>query len=1001
MFHCIRKLEFRKRDVAILIFAAVLMVFSVLDWWYMPYERALSVYVDSTFYSTVDDDGNTYVVNSGKSEILKISPEGRVITKVMMVNHEEDSFCEANEVAVDKSGNLYVQDVIWNDTGLGLAAERILKFDEKGHFLNVVYEADYSDVMVTKRHLFSLRINDDMLMFAAADPAGGQFSIMGVDTASDGEAVELNVFKFDNIENAQYVAVRGADSAYIIDKTGSIYSVDLGGEALVYENASSDYILPFQMSVDQNGGTYITDICNQRVCTLSKNDDTTALEVLFDADDLSQMTGLDMESSVLLNLNVVTSQGEPRLCITADTGYAVLNLTDHTSDSYSQVSYASGIQLMIVLRYAALIISVLIFLYYAAALILYLIKSGAFQQRMMSILLIVSVAVTGIFIMTTMLSKFRDNYIDEQIDNICTVTQIASSFMDKEAFKNVKYPSDYQSEDYLTLQDNMKQLIDMESIYSDNMYCNLVKMEGDRCYAFAYLDNSIGAYYPLDEFERSEVRQVYDTGEMYINDGKADATGSYTYVKSPIKDEDGTVIGLVEIGMVADTLTGIVEQMRMDIMVHITLILIIAVFMLNEIYGFIDDRKQWLARSGGKKKELFPHPYLRVMIFFTTLAYNMPTSFLPVYVGRFYNESLPITEDLAGSLPLTVNFVMVGVVAIFCAGLLRKLGFRFAMVLGGLISAGADLCTALATDWWIAMLGLLLNGIGVGILMNGLFIIVADQEDDKVKSGGFSILNGSMLSGMICGTVIGATVAEKIGEGNMYFASCGLWMALAIVIIFVGGLFKMSAKKVHADTKKTSGISEIFSKEILGFLLLVSIPYVIVNGFTSYFLPVFGDAYGLTESQTSLFLVMNCLVGIFLSGVLTDICMKYLGKASLYISSALSLGAVLIFGYFQNLYMLAFALFILGAAKSFGATTRELIFCAQPRVQKIGEDKAMGYYNFADNIGESLGTIVFGGIMRVGFVSGMWALTGISAGLLALFGISDARRSENSKKVKA
>ena len=181
-------------------------------------------------------------------------------------------------------------------------------------------------------------------------------------------------------------------------------------------------------------------------------------------------------------------------------------------------------------------------------------------------------------------------------------------------------------------------------------------------------------------------------------------------------------------------------------------------------------------------------------------------------------------------------------------------------------------------------------------------------------------------------------------------------------------------------------------------MILVAIPYVIVNGFTSYFLPVFGDAYGLTESQTSLFLVMNCLVGIFLSGTLTDICMKYLGKASLYLSSALSLGAVLVFGYFQNLYMLAFALFVLGAARSFGATTRELIFCAQPKVQKIGEDKAMGYYNFADNIGESIGTIVFGGIMRVGFVSGMWALTGISAGLLALFGISDARNSGKKEK---
>ena len=997
MFLCIRTMQFRKRDVVFLIMAAVLLIFSVLDWWYLPYERALSVTIDSPYYSTVDEAGNHYVVNSGKSEILKINPAGKVHHKIMMVNHEADSFGEANEIAVDKNGNIYVQDVIWNDTGLGLAAERIIRFDQNGHFLNVVYEADYSDVLVTKRHLFSLRIIDNMLMFAAADPDGTQFFIMGVNTASGEGVVRLSSFSRDNIENAQYIAVCGKDSAYIVEKTGTISFMTTEGETNVYESEEGQYLLPFQMTVDQGGKAYITDICNQCVYQLSGGEGG-GIEVLFDSRALSEMTGLDMENSVLLNLNVVSVQGKTKLCITADTGYAVLDLADRSAVSYAEAPYETFLQFMIIVRYAALVISMLILLYYAAALLIYLFKSGVIKEKMMSVMLIVCVAVTGLFIMTSMLARFRINFIDEQIGNICTVSQIASSIMDKEAFAHVNYPSDYQTDEYHILQNNMKQLIEMKSEYSGNMYCNLVKMQNGRFYAFAYLDNSIGAFYPLDEKERSEVKEVYETGEMFINDGKADATGAYTYVKSPIKNADGSVIGVVEIGMVADTLTGIVDQMRMDIMVHITLILIIAVFLLNEIYGFVNDRKQWIQETNTRGKGLFPQPYLRVLIFFTTLAYNMPTSFLPVYVARFYNESLPITEDLAGSLPLTANFFMVGLVAIFCSAMLRKMGFRFTMILGGLIVAAADFLTAVSTNWWMAMIGILVNGIGVGILLNGLFIIVADQDDEKAKSGGFSIINGSMLSGMICGTVIGATLAEKIGEAKMFFASCGLWGLIALIALFAGGLFKTSPNQAETSRKEKKGVPVLFSREILGFLILVAIPYVIVNGFTSYFLPVFGDAYGLTESQTSLFLVMNCLVGIFLSGTLTDICMKYLGKASLYLSSALSLGAVLVFGYFQNLYMLAFALFVLGAARSFGATTRELIFCAQPKVQKIGEDKAMGYYNFADNIGESIGTIVFGGIMRVGFVSGMWALTGISAGLLALFGISDARNSGKKEK---
>ena len=131
---------------------------------------------------------------------------------------------------------------------------------------------------------------------------------------------------------------------------------------------------------------------------------------------------------------------------------------------------------------------------------------------------------------------------------------------------------------------------------------------------------------------------------------------------------------------------------------------------------------------------------------------------------------------------------------------------------------------------------------------------------------------------------------------------------------------------------------------------------------------------------------MNCLVGIFLSEALTGFTMKHLGRGTLYLSSAVSLGAVLLFGYFQTLPMLALALFLLGAAKSFGAAGREILFCRQPKVAAYGEDEAMGYYNLADNLGESIGTMVFGGMLSVGLVTGMWIFAGISAAAMGIYG---------------
>ena len=90
----------------------------------------------------------------------------------------------------------------------------------------------------------------------------------------------------------------------------------------------------------------------------------------------------------------------------------------------------------------------------------------------------------------------------------------------------------------------METLINKDFDYSSKMYCNIVKYENDRCYAVAYLDQSIGSFYPLDDYESSELKEIYTTGKSYVNNGKDDSSGSYIYVKCPIVNHTGVVQGL-------------------------------------------------------------------------------------------------------------------------------------------------------------------------------------------------------------------------------------------------------------------------------------------------------------------------------------------------------------------------------------------------------------------------------------------------------------------------
>lgn len=124
------------------------------------------------------------------------------------------------------------------------------------------------------------------------------------------------------------------------------------------------------------------------------------------------------------------------------------------------------------------------------------------------------------------------------------------------------------------------------------MYCNILKCEGDEAYAIAYIDNSIGAYFPLFDNEATEVQQVYDTGEVLLSSTVSE-TGSYIYVKAPIYDNDGKVIGVVEVGTLSDVLDSSVNQMIRSIAIPLIMIILVILFVFSEIFSFFDLRSKY------------------------------------------------------------------------------------------------------------------------------------------------------------------------------------------------------------------------------------------------------------------------------------------------------------------------------------------------------------------------------------------------------------------------
>lgn len=67
-------------------------------------------------------------------------------------------------------------------------------------------------------------------------------------------------------------------------------------------------------------------------------------------------------------------------------------------------------------------------------------------------------------------------------------------------------------------------------------------------------------------------------------------------------------------------------------------------------------------------------------------------------------------------------------------------------------------------------------------------------------------------------------------------------------------------------------------------------------------------------------------------------------------------------------------------------------------VKKYGEDRAMGVYNFTENIGESLGPVVFGKLMFVTPLNLIVSAFGGAVALLGVFHMFLNRRKKNGTK---
>ncbi|HUN23208.1 MAG TPA: TIGR03663 family protein [Anaerolineales bacterium] len=263
----------------------------------------------------VDAQGNVYVANSGKHNVVVFNAQGELVQTLgrsdMQLGAEKGEFNEPWGVALDADGNLYVSDT-WN--------HRVQKFSPKGEFLaswgvfsndptssplnlwgprgiavnpvtNHVYVADTGNKRIA---VFDTN-GEPLFSIGQGGAEGGRFeepvglafdadgNLYVADTwnrriqvlSADGTFLrewEVPGWESDTLNNKPYLAVDSTNQrVYFSDPEGyRIYVTDLSGVpqfsfGTFGQSASTELNLPFGVAVDAEGNVYVSDSANNRV----------------------------------------------------------------------------------------------------------------------------------------------------------------------------------------------------------------------------------------------------------------------------------------------------------------------------------------------------------------------------------------------------------------------------------------------------------------------------------------------------------------------------------------------------------------------------------------------------------------------------------------------------------------------------------------------------------------------------------------------------------------
>jgi predicted MFS family arabinose efflux permease len=498
----------------------------------------------------------------------------------------------------------------------------------------------------------------------------------------------------------------------------------------------------------------------------------------------------------------------------------------------------------------------------------------------------------------------------------------------------------------------------------------------------SYFNRIVASFPEIAAIRLTEARGRVRAASTDISEGDwRQATAQFVFAKRLRQDAKGET-GKLNVLLSRANLN---RKVR-DILLDTATVLAVSFFLMLELTLLLMMvlRLQLNRSPESSRENLWECGGIRPLAFITYQAMFLTAAFVPVMMKTFRSPLAGVPNDLALGLPVSVE-MLCGLLATVAAGYWTdRKGWRTTFAAGLFVFILGTVFSGIAAGPLLFIAARGLAGSGTGLLVIAMRSCVISQAAATDGNAGIAAMTAGATSGINCGVVGGALLADRIGFAGVFYIAGGIsLLALPFLLQKPAGRRQTAA---GANEVQRSFGKFILNRQVLCFLGLTLIPLAVCAMFLNYYFPLFASRIGMSSSDTGRAFLLNGLCPILLGPALCKFAGRKLGAGrTMILGAVLTAGALLLFAAHGSLAAALAAIVTLGVAESFGTAAQVEYFMNLAAVREYGQGKALSYFSLAGKLGNMLGPLAFGGVACLGLAAGTGVIGGVTFLAIGLF----------------